>query len=118
MEKDKLKRILEGLIEQSEKKTLYWEQTANANTFLTSLQGSAATITYKNLAGLQFIVLEFRDENGEVFVSETLRKYDELWNKATEAYNLARNIALKTDEKNAKIDNILRQLEGGKTAAK
>lgn len=117
MDKDKLIRILEGLIENTNKKVLDWNETANPNTFLTSLQGSAVSVTYMNLVGLESINFDFRDESGVIFESEIVRKFDkELWKKAAEVYNLARHVALKIDEKNKKIDNILKQLESGKTA--
>ena len=110
MDNRKFEIILHSLIKRSEEDSLNWKTTASSSTYLLALKGSSISIMYVDGR----IIVDFRNEKGEVVESIMLRPSDELYLKAEELYVLARRKALKADET---IDRILEQLNTGSIAA-
>jgi hypothetical protein len=111
MDNQKFEAILDSLLKHSEEGKLEWKSTGAKDSYLLPLKDSAISVR-KDLFG--HVVINFRNEKGEIVENITIESYETHYEKANKLYDLARRKALNTDET---IDRILEQLNTDSIAA-
>jgi len=108
MDEQKIKTIIDRLIELSKKGELNWKTTGDTDTYLLGLKDSSISISRLFSADLgNAFELQFRNEKGEIAEKALISGNNSYAEKAALLFELARSKALNA---NGLIDRILEQL--------